>query len=122
MHSGYERRSNQRFTPSQDTFARFKHGRRAPHPGFSLSKEIQRFRRVRDISLSGAFIVDPHPPPAGRMLQLSFWLNGDEPFGVSARIRRAEVGQGMGVQFESMSEADSKQLHTYIAAARVRTL
>lgn len=72
---------------------------------------------MRDISLAGAFIEDPCPLPPGQRFQLRFWLGAIEPLVVDAAIRRVEEGQGMGVEFLSMTPADYDHLRAFLHTA-----
>ncbi len=74
-------------------------------------------RRVRDVSLSGVFIDDQHPLPAGQRVQLRFWLSSIEPVAIDSMIRRVEEGQGMAAEFLSMTEADHNQLRDFLTFA-----
>lgn len=60
---------------------------------------------VRDISPKGAFIEDCVPLPLAQHFQLKLWLTGlaHEPIPINAVVRREIIGQGMGVEFLSMS-------------------
>lgn len=70
--------------------------------------------RVRDISMSGAFVEDHRPLPPGRMLNMTLWLDEQTPVTARAMIRRAEEGVGMGVEFLSMSDADLNRLRRFV--------
>ncbi len=86
-------------------------------PTFPLYVEYAERSSVRDISLSGAFIEDKRPLPSGQRFQLRFWLGAIEPVVVNAAIRRVEEGQGMGVEFLSMSPADYDHLYAFLHTA-----
>ena len=107
-----ERRDHRRFTPKEELFADFDR--------VTMLRNHWRSHRVRDISLSGAFIEDAHPPPGGRQLEIKLWLRASQPLAITSAIRRAEVGQGMGVQFLNMSEDDYDQLRSYIIVSRLQ--
>ena len=78
---------------------------------------------VRDLSLTGAFIDDDFPFPVGQPIPLTIWLNDNEAIEVEAVVRRAARGRGrgLGVEFVSMSHADSVRLREFLAAAQPRT-
>lgn len=86
-------------------------------PKIPLYVESPERRSVRDISLSGAFIEDKHPLPPGQRFQLRFWLGAIEPLVVDAAIRRVEEGEGMGVEFLSMTPADYDHLRAFLHTA-----
>lgn len=71
-------------------------------------------RRVRDISLTGAFVEDKHPLPAGQRVQLRFWLSTVEPVVIDSVIRRAEEGRGVAAEFVTMTLADHNQLREFL--------
>ncbi len=74
-------------------------------------------RRLRDISLTGAFVEDKHPLPAGRRVQLRFWLSTVEPVVIDSVIRRVEEGRGVAAEFLTMTEADHNQLREFLTLA-----
>lgn len=90
---------------SQSLTAEYHHSYRAP---------------VRDLSLTGAFIDDNLPFPVGQPIPLTIWLNDNESIEVEAVVRRAARGRGLGVEFVSMSQADSVRLREFLAAAQPR--
>lgn len=73
--------------------------------------------RLRDISLAGAYIEDHRPLPRGRMLQLRIWLDEGTSITAQAMIRRSDEGQGMGVEFLSMSDDDRGRLRQHVGAS-----
>jgi len=85
-------------------------------PKFPLYVESPERSSVRDISVSGAFIEDKRSLPPGQRFQLRFWLGAIEPVVVNAAIRRVEAGQGMGVEFLSMTPADYDHLRAFLHA------
>lgn len=62
--------------------------------------------RVRNLSLTGAFIEDKRPLSRGRVLPVKLWISPAESITVNAMVRRVEEGQGMGVEFLGMSDTD----------------
>jgi len=77
-------------------------------PAHEAAVELLDFRpRLRDISQTGAFIEDPRPLPAGRILRLLIRLSPDSrAITVWGMIRRVEEGKGMGVEFVQISPGD----------------
>lgn len=73
---------------------------------------------LRDLSLTGAFIDDDLPFPVGRPIPLTIWLDDNVAIEVEAVVRRAARGRGLGVEFVSMSHADSERLREFLVAAR----
>lgn len=70
--------------------------------------------RVRDISLSGAYIEDHRPLPRGRMLHVRLWLDERTSITARAMIRRSDEGVGMGVEFLTMSDDDRNRLRQFV--------
>lgn len=66
--------------------------------------------RVRNLSLTGAFIEDKRPLSKGRVLPVKLWVQPNEAITVNAMVRRVEDGEGMGVEFLGMSDADHTRL------------
>jgi hypothetical protein len=66
--------------------------------------------RVRNLSLTGAFIEDKRPLSKGRVLPVKLWVLPNEAITVNAMVRRVEDGEGMGVEFLGMSDADHTRL------------
>lgn len=99
----------------------FEHERRAlprAHPEQPVYVDYPDMRpRVRDISLSGAYIEDPRPLPRGRMLNVRLWLDEHTSITARAMIRRTDDGAGMGVEFLTMSDEDRNRLRRYVGAA-----
>lgn len=73
--------------------------------------------RVRNLSISGAFIEDARPLPPGRIVPLRLWLGYKEPITMKVMVRRVVEGRGMGVEFLSMEEDDRKRLREFVGAA-----
>lgn len=74
-----------------------------------------------DLSEGGIFIETEKPLPPGTPLTLRFTLPGvDRVFEVKAKVawlneeRSSRLPRGMGVQFESMDDADRKAIENYI--------
>lgn len=71
---------------------------------------------VRDIGLSGAYIVDSNPLFRGRIFQLRLWLDERTAISVKSMVRRYDQGKGMSVEFLSMSEEDRRRLRGFLGA------
>ncbi len=74
-------------------------------------------RRMRDLSLSGAFIEDTRSLPVSQRVQLRFWLSTVEPVVIDSVIRRAEEGRGVAAEFVTMTLADHNQLREFLTLA-----
>ena len=75
--------------------------------------------RVRNISLSGAYIEDLRPLPRGRMYEMCIWLDADTSIKVKVMVRHSEEGKGMGVEFLEMARENHNRLRNFIAAQGV---
>jgi len=69
---------------------------------------------VRDLSLNGAFILDPQPLPVGEHLRLDLRM-GHVSVLTDAVVRRCVPGQGMGVEFLNVNPEGKRRLRIYIA-------
>lgn len=87
------------------------------HPRREFLVDYPHFQpRLRNISLSGAFIEDIRPFAPGRLIRLRLVPRGAEPIVIQAMVRRVEQG-GMGVEFLSMSETDNRRLRQSLTFA-----
>ena len=59
---------------------------------------------LRDLSLTGAFLVGELPFHVGQDIHLTVWLSNNEAIEVEAVARRADRGKGLGIEFVSLSE------------------
>ena len=71
---------------------------------------------ISDISLGGAFILTPEPPPVGASLKLLFDVPGKE-LQASGVVRRSVSGQGMSIEFVEMESNDRACLQSLLEAA-----
>ena len=74
---------------------------------------------VRDINLSGAFIEDLRPIPPGHVIRLRIQLSENESITANVMVRRVEEGQGMGVEFLAMNDADRNRLRKIVGGETV---
>ncbi len=65
--------------------------------------------RIRDLSTSGFFILDPRPFQRGQTVEFRLTLGSNKPFKVTGMVRRVEPGQGMAIEFIHI-DADSRRL------------
>lgn len=74
---------------------------------------------LRELSPMGAFIDDDLGFHVGQSLPLTFWLHEHEtePIEVQAVVRSVHE-HGMGVEFVSLSQADSVRVREFVHAAR----
>jgi uncharacterized protein (TIGR02266 family) len=72
-----------------------------------------------DISIGGMKIFTGNPAPAGQHVQVEFQLPGLQSL-IRARgiVRHLMVGQGMGVEFLSLSEKDRAAIQSFVSGAK----
>lgn len=70
--------------------------------------------RIRDISLTGAFLTAPDPPACGSSIELILRLPGGD---LRARglVSRSMPGKGMGVRFVQMRPEDRAKLNQFLS-------
>ena len=106
MASDLDRRTEPRIYPQDSVFVEYPNQR----------------PRVRDISLSGAYIEDSRPLPRGRVIPLRLWLDQNNAINVQVMVRHSEEGIGMGVEFLGMNDNDRQRLRQFVSApGQVRT-
>ncbi|MFQ5662710.1 MAG: PilZ domain-containing protein [Terriglobia bacterium] len=76
--------------------------------------------RLRDLSMSGAYIEDPRPLRPGRMVRMRIWLGDDASITVRGMIRRVDEGAGMAMEFVEISEADRTRLRNFLRTVAQR--
>jgi hypothetical protein len=77
--------------------------------------------RVRDLSASGLYLLDPNPLQDGQIIELRLYLGSSEPLEVRGMVRRADSGLGMAIEFTRISAADRHRIKQYIAAVDPKT-
>lgn len=70
--------------------------------------------RVRDLSLNGAFILDPRPLRPGRVVRLLITDRKNPPLEMQAMVRRVVPDEGMTVEFVGMSDETRRRLRTLV--------
>ena len=64
--------------------------------------------RVRDLSTSGFFILDPRLFQRGETIEFRLTLGSAKPFVVTGMVRRVEPGVGMAIEFIRI-DADARR-------------
>ncbi len=72
---------------------------------------------VRDLSISGLFLLDPRPLMRGQPVQLKLSLAGVGTVVVQGMVRRVDPGVGMGIEFTQMEPSDRRKIKEYVARA-----
>jgi len=71
--------------------------------------------RVRDLSISGLFILDPRPLQRGQTVQLRITLGSGAPLIVTGMVRRVEPGVGMAIEFTQIDASARRRIKEYVA-------
>ena len=71
--------------------------------------------RVRDISLSGVYLLLPDPPPSGEDLKLDLSLRTGEHIDARGVVRRLELGRGAFVEFTELSATARELLAQFLS-------
>lgn len=72
---------------------------------------------VRDLSLTGCYILDPRALQLGQPVQLRIRLGDTEPMVVSGMVRRVDAGTGMAIEFIHIELEDRRRLKDYLLKA-----
>jgi hypothetical protein len=73
--------------------------------------------RVRDISMRGIFIETPEAKPLGMNTKLNFLVEEGQ-IRADAAVRHVKPGEGMGLRFDAISDADRPHLMALIKRLR----
>jgi hypothetical protein len=73
--------------------------------------------RVRDLSTSGLYVLDPRPFQRGQTVEFRLTLGSAKPFVVTGMIRRVDPGQGMAIEFIHVDAAARRRIKEFIAHA-----
>lgn len=71
--------------------------------------------RIRDLSISGVYMLDPHPFQRGLTVKLRITLGSGEPFVVTGMVRRVDPGVGMAIEFTKIDASARRRIKEYIA-------
>ncbi|MFQ5695700.1 MAG: PilZ domain-containing protein [Terriglobia bacterium] len=96
-------------------------GTRAPRvkPSRTVFVEYKNhLARVRNISVTGAYIEDTRPLMVGGMVHFKLWLDDRRPVETAALVRRREPAQGIGVQFLRLNKLDQERLKAALSGPR----
>lgn len=72
---------------------------------------------VRDLSISGCYILDPRTLQLGQPIQLRIRFDSGEPIQVGGMVRRVDSGVGMAVEFLQMDADSRRRLKEYLLKA-----
>jgi hypothetical protein len=71
--------------------------------------------RIRDISLSGVYLLVAEPPAIGEDVGLRLWLRSGESIDARGIVKRIEPGRGAAVEFTQMDDAGRKLLAEFLS-------
>jgi hypothetical protein len=94
-----ERRSSPRFRAQPGTYIVYVEGSGA----------------IRDLTLDGAFVLDPEPLPPGTFIRFSLHA-GILDIPLKGVVRRAVFDDGMYIQFTDLIPEVKQQLQSYLAS------
>lgn len=72
---------------------------------------------VRDLSISGMYLLDQRPLLRGQSVQLKLNLSSFGTIVVQGMVRRVDPGVGMGIEFTHVETADRRTIKQFIARA-----
>jgi len=76
--------------------------------------------RAADINGGGCYVETLLPLPAGRHLNVSFWVDS-EKITTKAVVRTCDGGVGMGIEFTGLDESTQKRLQRQVEAMAAET-
>lgn len=77
---------------------------------------------VRDLSLSGMYLLDQRPLQRGQPVQLKLGLADLGHVVVQGMVRRVDPGVGMAIEFTKMETADRRKIKEFVARAKLSQL
>ena len=75
---------------------------------------------VRDLSLSGLYLLDQRPLLRGQPVQLKLGLGDLGTIVVQGMVRRVDPGTGMAIEFTQIDQADRRKVKEFISRANPR--
>jgi len=73
--------------------------------------------RVRDLSLTGIYLVDSRTLQRGQPIDLLLRLGDAEPIQIQGMVRRVDPGEGMAVEFIQVDTAGRRRIKEFISRA-----
>ncbi len=71
--------------------------------------------RVRDLSVSGLYILDPRLFQRGETVEFRLTLGSAKPFAVTGMVRRVDPGQGIAIEFIHVDASARRSIKEFIA-------
>lgn len=75
---------------------------------------------LRDLSISGLYLLDQRPFQRGQPVQLKLGLGSLGTIVVQGMVRRVDQGTGMAIEFTQVDQADRRKIKEFIARANPR--
>lgn len=73
--------------------------------------------KVRDLSVSGLYLVDTRPLQRGQPVELKLTLGEGEPILVRGMVRRVDPGEGMAIEFIQVDAAGRRRIKEFVATS-----
>ena len=70
---------------------------------------------VRDLSISGLYLLDQRPLLRGQPVQLKLGLGNLGTIVVQGMVRRVDQGTGMAIEFTQVDAADRRKIKEFIS-------
>lgn len=83
--------------------------------GYIVIQYVAPSPQVRDLSVTGVYIVDPRGLQRGQQVELKLQIGNEQPFVVRGMVRRVDPGQGMAVEFIQVDAAGRRQIKEFIS-------
>jgi len=71
--------------------------------------------KVRDLSVSGMYILDSHTLQRGEQIELKLRIGNEPPFLVRGMVRRVDPGQGMAIEFIHVDAAGRRRIKEFVS-------
>lgn len=71
--------------------------------------------KVRDLSVSGLYLVDSRTLQRGQPIELILRLTGIEPILIRGMVRRVDPGEGMAIEFIQLTAADRRKIKEFVS-------
>ena len=73
--------------------------------------------KVRDLSVSGLYLVDPRTFQRGQPVELRLKIGEGEPMRIRGMVRRVDPGLGMAIEFIQVDAAARRRIKEFIATS-----
>jgi len=73
--------------------------------------------KVRDLSVSGLYLVDTRPLQRGQPVDLKLTLSKGDPIRIRGMVRRVDPGAGAAIEFIQIDAAGRRRIKEFIVAS-----